>query len=442
MQRAAPALTFRLPISIEHRRLWLDNGLEVIVHPHHRLPRVVVNLLFRVGSGDDPRRRRGLAHLFEHLMFMGTRRLPEQAFDLLMERAGGWNNAFTSEDQTVYYDVGPARLLEQLLWAEADRMANLAGAIDEEKLALQRDVVLNELWQNYTNAPYGALELALPALLYPRGHPYSWPVIGAEADLRRVTLTDVRRHFSRYYAPGNAALVIAGDVDPDRAARLARRYFGWIPPAQVGRRRPPRRPGGLDAPVRRVFEDRVEQPKLVIAWHSPANLTPGDAELDLAADLLASGKQARLHRNLVHRQRLATHVAAYQWSRRLGSLFVVEVTARQGAPRREVERRTLEIVAALFDRRPGRAELARAKNGYETHFVARLQQVQRRAELLNLYAASAGQPDHAAADLARYHLATAESVQRWCRAVLRTRRRGTFWVVPGAGTGDVGEDRP
>lgn len=421
----------QLPISIEHERLRLDNGLEVILHCDHRQPRVVVNMLYRVGSGDDPVGRRGLAHLFEHLMFMGTSRLPGQEFDLLMERAGGWNNAFTSEDHTVYYDVGPARLLEQLLWAEADRMATLSEALDADKLELQREVVLNELWQNYSNAPYGVLELKLPALVHPRRHPYSWPVIGAEADLRSVTVADVARHFERYYSPGNATLVIAGDVDPGRAERLARRYFDWIPAASKPlRRRSPRRSAALEGEVRRTFKDRVELPRLCIAWHSPANLAPGDAELDLAAEVLAEGKQSRLHRHLVHRERLASSVSAYQWSRRLGSLFVVEVTAREGTPRRALERRTLELVRAMTEQRVSRPELERARNGYETHFVARLQQLQRRAELLNLYLATAGEPDHAARDLARYHQATAASIQRSCRSVLRNRRRGLFWVLP------------
>jgi predicted Zn-dependent peptidase len=412
--------------------------LNVILHRHTTTPRVVVNLMYRVGSGDDPAGRHGLAHLFEHLMFMGTRRLPHNRFDLLIEEAGGWNNAYTSEDHTVYYDVGPARLQETLLWAEADRMAGLVEALSQRKLELQRDVVLNELWQEYENAPYGVVELEMPSLLYPARHPYSWPVIGRERHLRAVTTQDVERHFSRHYSPANAVLTVAGDIDLQRTRALVQRYFGWIPttgPAP-GRRRPPA--VQLTAQVVRQFEDQVELPKLILAWHSPSHFQPGDAELDLAAEVLASGKRSRLHRDLVYERRLALKVEAYQLSRRLGSIFVVEVTGRADTDPVRLERAVRSVLRDFVAAPPSAGELARARNGFETRFVSGLQQLRRRAELLSLYFSTTGEPDYAADDLARYRRATRRSVQRWSREVLRPRRVGLFWVLPGSASGTAG----
>jgi predicted Zn-dependent peptidase len=428
-------------LRLRHERFRLENGLNVILHRHAATPRVVVNLLYRVGSGDDPAGRHGLAHLLEHLMFMGTRRLPHNRFDLLMEEAGGWNNAYTGEDHTVYYDLGPARLLETLLWAEADRMAGLVEALDQRKLDLQREVVLNELWQEYENAPYGAVELAMPSLLYPSRHPYSWPVIGRERHLRAVTTRDIERHFSRYYCPANAVLAIAGDIDPQRTRALVQRYFGWISTTGPGpgRRSPPA--VKLTARVVRQFEDQVELPKLILAWHSPSHFQPGDAELDLAAEVLASGKRSRLYQDLVYERRLALKVEAYQLSRRMGSLFVVEVTGRADSDPARLERAVRSVLRDFVTAPPSARELARARNGFETRFVAGLQQLRRRAELLSLYFATTGDPDYAAEDLLRYRRAKPRSVQRWAREVLRPRRVGLFWVLPGSAIASMGGSR-
>jgi predicted Zn-dependent peptidase len=425
-------------IQIPHRRYRLANGLQVILHRDVRLPRVVVNLLYRVGSRDDPPGRTGIAHLFEHLMFMGTRRVPEGRFDLLMEQLGGHNNAFTSEDVTDYYDVAPARGLELLLDVEADRMATLARALTRKKLELQREVVLNERRQHYENAPYGELWLSLPSLLYPTGHPYSWPVIGASEDLRAVTVDDARQLFLRFYSPRNACLVVAGSFDEAHARALIERRFARIPAAAP----PPKRAlpaARLARPQRRVFQDRVELPKLVLAWHSPASYARGDAELDLAASILALGKQSRLHRRLVHEQELAVEVSAHQESRRLGSQFLIEVTARPTVDLAQLERELERTLGRFLARPPRHAEVERARNGFESDFVARLEPVARRAELLNLYFATTGVPDYTEADLARYRAASPTAIWRWCRRTLGT-RRVSAWVVPGERPRAAGAD--
>lgn len=434
-RRPAPHRSADAGLTIPHRQLRLENGLNVILHQDSRLPRVVVNLLYRVGSRNDPRGRTGMAHLLEHLMFMGTRRLPENRLDLLMEELGGSNNAFTSEDVTDYYDLGPAHSLELLLWIEADRMASMAQSLTQKKLDLQREVVLNERRQSYENAPYGVVHLALPSLTYGEGHPYSWPIIGSSEDLRAVTVADVKSLFRGFYSPRNASLVVAGDFDGAAAERMIRRLFSSIPD---GARRPPARRAALRLRrgARRVFADQVELPRLYLVWHSPASFAPGDAEMDLAASILSMGKQSRLHRELVYEKELALDVEAHQESRQLGSIFSVEVTGREGMTLERLERATMAVLTRFLSKPVGSRELARAVNGYETEFVSRLERISRRAELLNLYYSTVGQPDYAEQDVARYRAVTPASLHRWARRVL-----GAGRVSVGANPAGQGEPR-
>jgi zinc protease len=410
-------------------RFRLSNGLEVVLHPDAASARVVVNVLYRVGAADESPERTGIAHLFEHLMFMGTQRIPDKQIDLIMERAGGWNNAYTSEDVTVYYDVGPARLLQTLLWIEADRMATLPRALTQRKLALQRDVVLNEYRQSYQNAPYGPAELLLPRLSFVAKTPYSWPVIGDPEQLMRVSVRELRQWFRRYYSPANASLVIGGRFDPVETRAQVERYFGWIPSASL-----PLRPKQSCRPrsgrTREVIADEVELPKLWLAWPTTAAYAEGDAELDLVAQILATGKQSRLQRALVHERRLAVSVSAYQHSRRLCGQFVVTVTARPGVSRAELEKAT-EAVLQRLGRRPVEGkELERAQNRLETELIADLQQPQERADLINRYLAYVGRPDYLATDLARYQRATVEGVRRQVQQLLDSQQRVLLWVVP------------
>ncbi len=424
------------PLEIPHEQFRLDNGLNVILHHDPRLPRVAVNLLYRVGAKDDPAGRAGMAHLFEHLMFMGTKRVKEKQIDLIMEQAGGWNNAYTSHDITVYYDLGPSRLLQTLLWLEADRMATLAQAMVPKKLKLQQDVVVNELRQSYENAPYGKAHLQIPRLMYPRGHSYSWPIIGSVDNVRATTVAEVKRFFARYYSPANASLVVAGRFDPRKARQLVKKYFGWIPkgPPIKARALTPSKDGIHPFPgkgeIRRTLKDKVKLPRYFFVWHSPALLQPGDAEMDLAAEILSTGKQSRLHRELVFNKKLALDVEAYQDSRQLGSQFLVEVTARQGVDPGELKKAVDAVLQGMVDAPPTARELRRAITGFETQFVTRLERLQRRAELLNVYFTRTGKADYAEQDLKRYRQVTPQAVHRWCKKVLRKGRRLSLLVLP------------
>ena len=277
----------------------LSNGLEIVVHEDRGCPIVAVNVWYHVGSKNESPERTGLAHLFEHLMFEGSQHHGKSYHEPLQE-AGGAINGSTNADRTNYWEVVPTNALERALWMESDRMGYLLPALTDAKLQTQRDVVLNERRQNYENRPYGMAGMVILEGLYPPDHPYSWPTIGRPEDVRAATLDDARAFFETYYRPRNASLAIAGDVDTTYALRLVEECFG---PLDGGREPPPVphvTPAVLDAEKRFVLEDRVELPRLYLAWLSPALFAPGDAELDLAADVLAGGKASRLYLSLIH----------------------------------------------------------------------------------------------------------------------------------------------
>ncbi len=214
---------------IAFEKYMLPNGLEVILHEDHSTPIVAVNTWYHVGSGDEKPGRTGFAHLFEHIMFMGSEHVPVGVFDKELETAGGDNNGSTSEDRTNYYEVVPSNALPLALWLDSDRMGFLLPTMNLSKVDLQRDVVKNERRQSVDNVPYGRSEEVILAALYPKGHPYSWSVIGSMADLSAASLNDVKNFFRTYYAPNNATVTIAGDFNPAKTKALIRQYFGDVP---------------------------------------------------------------------------------------------------------------------------------------------------------------------------------------------------------------------
>lgn len=417
-------------LSIPHEQYQLDNGLNVILVEDHSLPQVVVNLWYGVGSKDEVEGRTGFAHLFEHLMFMGTTRLPGSGFDDLMEGYGGWNNAWTSEDATDYYDVGPSNLAPTFLWMEADRMDGLASAMTQEKLDLQREVVRNERRQSYENAPYGAIWLELPAALYPEGHPYAHTVIGSHEDLEAAELSDVIGFFDAWYAPNNASLVLAGDIDIETAKADIERLFGHLEPVELAERTSPETP---DVPVKKLVEvtdTSIETPLTMFIWHSPAAMAPGDAELDLLSGVLSTGRSSRLYRRLVDGG-VAVEVSAGQYSQLHSSLFIIDAKPAEGHTVEEIEAIIQEEVDKLAAEGPTAEELERVVNAYEMAFLGNLESLHSRASALNRYHYLTGTPNYLADDLARYTSATPEAVQA-AAAKLTADRAATFRVHPGA----------
>jgi len=397
-------------LHIPFEKFVLDNGLRVILHRDTTSPLVAVDVWYHVGSKDEQPGRTGFAHLFEHLMFMGSAHAPYPAFDAIMENWGGHNNGTTSNDRTNYYEIGPSNLLETFLWLEADRLATLPSVITAEELERQLKVVQNERRQSYENRPYGRAELIVPETMYEPSHPYHWPVIGSHADLEAATVADVQAFFDRFYRPSNASLVVAGDFDPREARRLVERYFGWLParpaPAPVTATVHP-----LVAIERRSVPDRVQLPRLRMEWHSPGLFAPGDADLDLAAQILGGGKSSRLYKSLVFDQRIAQDAWAYQSSLILGSLFGVGVTAKPGQSLEEIERATMGVVSQFAAEGPTASELERARNSHSADFFKSLDNLQTRADLLNHYERLLGDPGGMAEDMARFTRATRESVR-------------------------------
>jgi zinc protease len=435
--RSIAALTALLAIpstaaalDLPFKKSKLDNGLTVIVHEDHTLPTVAVNLVYRVGSRDEEVKRTGFAHLFEHLMFMGTRRAPPKRFDEWMEAAGGANNAWTSEDLTDYHEHGPPGALGLLLWLEADRLEGLGREIDKAKLDLQRDVVRNERRQSYENVPYAKVELRMPELLWPESHPYHHTVIGSHEDLEAASVEDVRRFFDKYYVPSNAALVVAGDVKPGEVDAAVKQLFGSIPagtrPVRAEAKMPPR----LGKVVRETMEDRVELAKIVMTFHAPARFAPGDAELDLFAAVLATGKSSRLYKTLVYDKPLAQSVSAAQSSNDLVSTFTIEVVARPGVSLDDLEKAIDAVLADAVSRPPADDEMRRAKSRYEHAFVSRLQSIEARAQLLAMYEVATGDPGFVDKDLGRYRAATAATVFDWAKKTVTLGERVVVRVVP------------
>ncbi len=445
---ASPVARADGTISIPFTKTTLPNGLTVILSEDHTLPVVAVNVGYWVGSRFEEPRRTGFAHLFEHLMFMGTRRAPQGAYDTRMEAVGGSNNAWTSEDRTDYYDDAPAGALDLLLWLEADRMRDLGPLITREKLDLQRDVVRNERRQSTENTPYGIIELRLPELLFPEGHPYHHPVIGSHEDLEGAQVEDVRSFFARYYDPANASLSVVGDFDPKATMDAIRGWFGAIPsngkPVDPGAGAAGA--GGADVTTlkkvaRETVEDNVELARTTMAWQAPKHFAAGDAELELLADVLGKGKESRLYKSLVYERKLAQDVGAGESSGFLGSRFIVEATARPGVSLDKIEAALDEELAKVRSAGVTDDELARARNGFEAAFIERLQRPAARATILNDYQAETGDPGFAQKDLDRYRNASVASVhdaaQRAldpnARAILRVVPRGTMQAKPAAG---------
>jgi zinc protease len=408
----------------------LANGLDVVVHEDHHVPMAAVSVWYHVGSRHEHPGRTGFAHLFEHLMFKGSAHHPGGYFEPL-QAAGALVNGSTNADRTNYWEVVPADALELALWLESDRMGHLLPALTAEKFATEREVVLNERRQNYENRPYGLTSVALAAALFAPDHPYSWVTIGAPEDLVASSVDDARRFFQRFYHPGNASLAVAGDVEADEVFALVERYFGEVPPGPDVTH--PQVTAVLDRDARLVLEDRVELPRLNLAWHSPAMFDDADAALDIAADVLANGKSARLYRALVHDARLAIDVSAAQASREMASVFHVVATA---APGRELDkldavvRETLEALAAAG---PTLEELDRAKARAEAQFVYRLQTIGGfggKSDQLNAYNVFTGSPGYFRADLDRYARQTSASVAAAVRAALCAAPRVALSVVP------------
>jgi zinc protease len=412
----------------------LPNGLTVILHEDHSVPTVSVNVWYGVGSSSEKPGRTGFAHLFEHLLFEGSKHVKEGEFDRLLEAAGGQNNGTTNEDRTNYYEDVPSNALDLALFLESDRMGYLLDVVTPQIVDSQRDVVKNERRQSYENAPYGKAMLRLSELLYPASHPYHWPVIGYMDDLTAATHEDVIEFFKKYYGPNNATLVIAGDIDPAEARQRVEHWFSDVPRgADVDRVQAPE--VALKQIVTERMTDRVQLPRLYLAWLTPPILHPGDAELDVLGAVLSSGKNSRLYKRLVYDLKIAQDVSAAQYSSALSSIFLIQITAR---PSQEDADALLGRIMTLVDEelRALRTdlvdvrEIARVRNGLEASFLRSMETVSSKADRLNAYYAHTGNPDYFAEDLGRYLMLQPNDLRAAALRWLPPNRRVELSVVP------------
>jgi zinc protease len=425
---APSAAALRVP----YTEFTLPNGLHVILHRDTSVPVVSVNVWYHVGSANEKPGRTGFAHLFEHLMFEGSKNVPEGAFDSWLEAAGGNNNGSTNNDRTNYYIDIPSSALELALFVESDRMAYLLEPMTPARVDGQRDVVKNERRQGVENAPYGRASVRLPELLYPPNHPYSWSTIGSMEDLSAASYEDVVQFFKTYYVPNNASLVIAGDIDIAETRRLVEKWFSEIP---RGPEPPPiaAPPVALTSVKKETMTDRVQLPRLYLAWHTPALMAPGDAALDIVSQLLTGGKNSRLYKRLVYDLQIAQDVSAFQQSQALSSVFTIVATARPGQTLERIHQVIDEELDRLRNTPPADAEMARAMSAVEANFYRSMERVGGfggKADQLNAYYTRTGMPDYFEEDLARYRPIGASDIPSAVSRFLPKDRRVELSVLP------------
>jgi zinc protease len=421
---------------IEFEKYTLPNGLQVILHVDRKLPMVHVNSWYHVGSKNEKLGRTGFAHLFEHMMFEGSKDANDKYFKFIGQAGAnlfeGGVNGTTSTDRTNYFATVPSANLEYTLWIESDRLATLTDVLTKAKLDTERDIVKNERRQGLENQPYGRAFMLLSQNLYPAGHPYSHDVIGSHEDLTAASVDDVTEFFKTYYTPNNLSLAITGDFEIADAKRLIEKYYGPIPPGPALDR--PRHwvPALESAKVIEV-NDRVPQARTYIAWPTPAIFDPGDGALDLVSMILSSGLSSRLNQALVYDQKLCTNVNSFQNSEEISGFFAIIATARPGASLAQVEQVIGEQISRLAKEGPSAEELSRAKTKWEFGFISGLERIGGfggQADLLNQYNTYFGDPNLFAKDLERHRSVTAAEIQKTVAHWLDTPNRVTVRFHP------------
>ncbi|MGE5323680.1 MAG: M16 family metallopeptidase [Actinomycetota bacterium] len=434
-KKSKPAAADKITVpNIPYEKYKLKNGLEVILSENHRLPLVAVYVLYHVGPANERPGRTGFAHLFEHFMFDGSLHVGQKAHFKLLEAAGARQiNGTTDLDDTKYFETVPSDELEKALWLESDRMGFILETLTGAKLANQRDVVRNERRQKIENQPYGLAEEGLYHLLFPKEHPYHADVIGSHADIEAARLDDVRDFF-KYYAPNNASLAIVGDIDKARTKDLVEKYFGSLPAGE------PVPKIDVTTPVirseqRAVVTDKVQLPRVYMAWHTDPIFHTGDADEQILAQILGgSGKSSRLYRQLVYKKELAQGVSAQQTSLELGSVFTMQATARPGVKPEELEAAMDQELAAIQKDGPTEAELNQARNVIEARLLRRLEMIGGErgvAGILSRYNHYLGDPGFLPKDIQRYENVTVRSIQEVARQKLTQNSRLVLYCVSG-----------
>ncbi len=407
------------PIKVKEYQL--KNGLRVVLHEDKSTPVVAVNVWYHVGSKNEETGRTGFAHLFEHMMFQGSKAYNNDYFTPLQE-AGGNINGTTNQDRTYYYETVPSNFLELALFLEADRLGGLLEAMTQEKLDNQRDVVKNERRQRVDNQPYGTAFEKIGEIMYPKGHPYNWTTIGSLEDLQAASMDDVKSFFRQYYTPNNTVLVLAGDFNEKQARGWVEKYFGPIARGGDIMRPNPEMPK-LDKEIRTTVDDPLAPlPRRSMVWHGVRQFSPDEAALDILSNILSSGRGSRLQSNLIYGKEIAQNVGAGNATNEIGGTFQIQATARPGKSLDDIEKEiNLEIERIKKDP-PTAEEIARSKNSIESQSIFGLQTVLGKGGQISNYVGYVGKPDYFQADLDRYANVTAADIQRVTNTYLTANR--------------------
>jgi predicted Zn-dependent peptidase len=427
-----PATALPAAPSLAVEKTTLANGLEVILHEDHRTPIVSVNLWYHVGSKDEPAGRSGFAHLFEHVMFQGSKHVPEDMYFAFLERAGATGiNGTTADDRTNYFETVPSNQLELALWLESDRMGFLLDHVDDADFKGQVKVVKRERGQHYESARYGMVGQFLREAMYPATHPYHHQTIGTTEDLDHATLDDVRAFFRSWYVPNNATLVLSGDIDKTKAKALVEKYFGPIPRGNVPQHATAT-PVVLSGETRLDIAAGVALPRVYVEWPTPAFFAPGDAELDILAHALASGRASRLHKRLVYADKVATDVGASQSSLQLGSTFSITATVAPGHTPQEVLAAIDDELAKVRADGVRDDEVVGAKTAILSNALFGIESDSERADSFNTFNFYTGDPAYLAKDVAR-HDVSAAAVRDAARTYVPADKRVVAIVTPTEG---------
>jgi len=418
---------------IKFEKYQLPNGLTVILSEDHRLPQVAVDVWYHVGAANQTPGKSGFAHLFEHMMFSGSKHVQPSPIQVLEAVGASGLNGTTNFDRTNYFEVVPSNQLGAALWVESDRMGYLLDTLDEQKLKVQRDVVSNEKRQNYDNRPYGPAGLRLCDLLFPKPHPYYECVIGDIEEIQAASLEDLRQFFRTWYGPQNASLAIVGDFDPKVARDLVDKYFAPIPGGAGLKPQDVPQPA-IGRRIQETIEDKLaEVPRLILAWKSVRQYTDEEPAGDVLSDVLGTGRTSRLYKRLVFEKHLASGVSASNATVGLAGWFQITVTASRGHTLDEIRPVVEEILVGIQQQGATAQEVERAKRNI---IANRLRTVERiggfggKADLLNNYQVFLGDPGYLPRDIARYRAVTPQSVQAFATKFLVPNERIELDVVP------------
>ncbi len=413
---------------IDFAEFTLENGLHVILHEDHSAPIVAVNICYYVGSKNEKPDKTGFAHLFEHLMFDGSKNVKRGEFDKYITQAGGYDNAYTTEDKTNYYEVLPSNYLELALWLESDRM--LGFSIQEISLKTQREVVKEERRWRYENRPYGSAWIKIAEKSYKK-HPYRWPVIGYQEHLDNASMDDVREFYETFYVPNNAVLVIAGDINIEQTKKLVEKYFGEISkgPDIIPHPKPDDDP--LDGEIREIIEDvNAPLPAVFMSYRIPEEGNSESYALALLSSILSVGESSRLYQRLVYKDKIASEVETYADAREHPGLFLIYAIANPGFSSDTLEKAINEEIEKIKNYGVEEKELEKAKNKIESALVSAKQTVQGKADLLAHYYTFFRNPGLINTDIERYRKVTAEDVKRVAQKYLNWNNRVILHYLP------------